>query len=53
MNLKTIRKALVAPVIAVVLAGLALLGVGVDITVGEAVALVVTGVLTYLIPNEG
>ena len=52
MDLKSIRKALVAPAIAAVLAGLALLGVGPDISVSEAVALVVTGVLTFLIPNE-
>lgn len=53
MNLKAIRKALVPTGVAVVLAGLAYFGVAKDMSVQQAVTLVVTSVLVYLIPNEG
>lgn len=53
MNLKTIRKALVPVGVAGVLSGLAYLGIAKDMTVQQAVTLLVTSVLVYLIPNEG
>lgn len=53
MNLKAIRKAIVPVAVAAAMAGLAYFGVTKDMSVQEAVTLLVTSVLVYLIPNEG
>lgn len=52
MELATIRKALVPVGVAAVLAVLAKVGVGADMTVKEAVTLIVTSGLVFLIPNK-
>ncbi len=52
MNLKAIRKALVPVGVAAVLAGLAYFGIAKDMTVQEAVTLLITSALVYLIPND-
>lgn len=51
--LSTIRKALVPVAVTGVLAVLAYLGVGGDVTVKEAVTLLVTAVAVYIVPNSG
>lgn len=50
--LAQIRKALVPIVVTAVLGGLAYVGVVEDMTVGEAVTLLVTGALVWLVPNR-
>lgn len=52
MEVATIRKALVPVGVAAVLAVLAKLGVGADMTVKEAVTLLITSGLVFLIPNR-
>lgn len=47
-----IRKALVPVGVTAVLGVLAYAGVNEDMTVGEAVTLLVTGALVYIIPNK-
>lgn len=53
MNLKTIRKALVAPGVALAIWLLSLIGVTPTPELEVQIGLIVVGILTYLIPNEG
>jgi len=48
----SIRKALVPVVIGAVITALGYLGISEDITVGEAVTLLVTAAFVYLVPNK-
>jgi hypothetical protein len=53
MNLKAIRKAIVPVAVAIVITLLSRVGVVESPELVQQVTLVITGVLVYLIPNEG